>query len=516
MTDSTPDPATPGPATPDATSMAAAAELYRAALPPGEVEEFAVRGMDAVACAVWSVTLHPEQGSPGAGGHGYGQTEQEARVGALGEMTEVTRSAATLAERARETASYAELVRREGADRVVDPRELALEAGSEYDDDRRLSWWPMTRLSDDSSVWVPAEFVASTGADVPGGPPTGGWLTTIISNGLGAGAGPHARERAVGHALLELLQRDGNGLAFRAMDRGVVVDLDGITDPGVRELLDRLAAGGVRVLVKLASTELGLVNVYACGTGADEHNPIMATACGEAAHPDRERAVRKALLEFVAARTRKAFTHGPLDAVREAAPPGYVERYLESTPMDRAAEEGRALSAMLAWTGLDVAALRGLLDATVLSQRSTVALSTLPTSANLDSTALLADVSGRVQDAGMDVLVADFPSADGSVHAVKVVVPGLEVETMSYGRLGERGARRLLERDDDRGGLVVVGGAQPGAGWAQVHLTGAAQERLGGPAWLDRARVDAIVGELYPLYREPGRHAAALLRAGLA
>jgi ribosomal protein S12 methylthiotransferase accessory factor len=214
--------------TEDLRALEAVAELYRAALPPGEVEEFPVRGMDEVACAVWSVTLHPEQGSPGAGGHGYGATEQEARVGALGEMTEVTRSAATLAPLPRTTASYAELVRQQGPDRVVDPRELALEAGSPYDDDRPLSWWPTTRLSDGETVHVPAEFVASTGADVPAGPPAAGWLTTIISNGLGAGAGDQARERAVGHALLELLQRDGNGLSFRAMDRGVVVDLDGI------------------------------------------------------------------------------------------------------------------------------------------------------------------------------------------------------------------------------------------------------------------------------------------------
>ncbi|CAA9330931.1 MAG: FIG00799646: hypothetical protein [uncultured Frankineae bacterium] len=496
--------------------LEAAAAAYRAALPPGEVEEFPVRGLDPVECAVWSVTLHPEAGSPGAGGHGYGQTEQEARVGALGEMTEVTRSAATLAPQPRTTASYAELVRREGRDRVVDPRTLCLEAGSAYDDDRPLSWWPMTRLADGSSAWVPAEFVASTDADVPAGPPAPGWLTTIISNGLGAGAGAQARERAVGHALLELLQRDGNGLSFRAMDRGVVVDLDELADPGVRALLDQLAAGGVDVVVKLASTDFGICDVYAVGTGADEHNPVMATACGEAAHPDRERAVRKALLEFVAARTRKAFTHGPLDAVRAAAPPGYLERYTASTPLDRSAEEDRALSAMLAWTDLDVSALRDLLSSTVLSRRTSVALSALPTTTVGDSADLLADVSERLRAAGLDVLVADFPSPDGSVHAVKAVVPGLEVETMSYGRIGERGVRRLLDRDDDRAGMVAVGSAPPAPGWAPVHLTAEAQERLGGPAWLDRERVDAVVGALYPLYREPGRHAAPLLRAARA
>lgn len=491
----------------------AVAEVYRAALPPGEIEEFAVHGLDPVACAVWSVTLHPAPGSPGAGGHGYGVTPAQARVGALGEITEVTRSAAALAVRPRRTASYADLLRSEGSPRVVDPRTLCLEAGSRYDEHRPLSWWPMRRLSDGDDVWVPAEFVASTGADVPAGPPRGGWLTTIISNGLGAGAGDGARERAVGHALLELIQRDGNGLSFRAMDAGVVLDLDEVGDPDVRALLDRLAAGGVDVLVKLAGTQFGLANVYAVGAGADADNPIMVTACGEAAHPDRERAVRKALLEFVAARTRKAFTHGPLEAVRAVAPPGYLDRYLAATPMDRSAEERRALDAMLAWTALDAPALRGLLAGSVLSERRRVPLSSLPTSSAPGSGELLADVAGRLGAAGLEVLVADFPAPDGSVHAVKAVVPGLEVETMSYGRLGERGVRRLLARDDDRGALVAIGLVAPGPGWAAVHLPPDAQERLGGPAWLDRPRVDAVVGELYPLYREPGRHAAPLAAA---
>lgn len=494
--------------------LVAAASAYLAALPAGEVEEFAVRGLDPVECAVWSVTLHPSAGSPGAGGHGYGATEAEARVGALGEITEVTRSAATLAGLPRTVGSYAELVRAQGADRVLDPRELCLEAGSPYDEHRPLSWWPMTRLHDGATAYVPAEFVASTTADVPGGPPAPGWLTTIISNGLGAGTGEHGRARAVGHALLELVQRDGNGLSFRAMDTGVVVDLDEVADPAVRELLDRLAAGGVDVKVKLAGTEFGMVDVYAVGTGADDHNPVMATACGEAAHPDRERAVRKALLEFVAARTRKAFTHGPLDAVRAVAPPGYLDRYLASTPLDRSAEEPRALEAMVAWTSLEADALRRLLEGSVLSERQRVPLSALPTASPSGSEALLDEVSGRLRAAGLEAYVADFPSEDGSVHAVKAVVPGMEVETMSYGRIGERGVRRLLERDDDRAGLVSVGPVAPGPGWAAVHLTPAAEERLGGPAWLDRARVDAVVGALYPLYREPGRHAAPLAAAG--
>jgi ribosomal protein S12 methylthiotransferase accessory factor len=382
---------------------------------------------------------------------------------------------------------------------VADPRTLCLEAGSAYDDDRPLQWLPMTRLRDGERVLVPAELVASAPQDLPGAPPPGGWLTTVITNGQGAAfdAG-----RAVTHALLEVLQRDGNATTFRAMDTGVVVDLAGLRDPDALALLDRLDAAGIDVVVKLASTDLGVVDVYAVGCSRDrsEPVPVMATACGEAAHPDRDTAVRKALHEFASARSRKAFMHGPYEAVLPATPPGYLEHWRTGHPPERLVEEDRALDAMLAWTRMGTEALTGLLADTVLSRRSTVALTDLPTWRGED---LHAQVTGAVQAAGHDVLVELQPSV-GEAVAAKVLVPGLEVETMSYGRIGERGVRRLLERGEP---LVAVG-RDPG-GWARVHLTADAQARLGGPAWFDRAGVDRRVGALYALYREPGRHAVA-------
>src|SRR3712207_8585372 len=60
---------------------------------------------------------------------------------------------------------------------------------------------------------VPAELVASAPDDLPGTPPPGGWLTTVITNGQGAA---FDADRAVAHALLEVLQRDGNATSFRA------------------------------------------------------------------------------------------------------------------------------------------------------------------------------------------------------------------------------------------------------------------------------------------------------------
>ena len=145
-----------------------------------------------------------------------------------------------------------------------------------------------------------------------------------------------------------------------------------------------------------------------------------------------------------------------------------------------------------------------MVEATVLSRRSVVAFTDLPTSEATSGSALLQDVLRRLSAQGYDVLVADFSPSGVGVHAVKVVVPGLEVETVAYARIGERNARRLVEQGRDD--LVRVG-ARP-QGWSRIHLSADGERRLGGPAWLDRGALDAVAEGLLPLYREPSRHTA--------
>ena len=101
------------------------------------------------------------------------------------------------------------------------------------------------------------------------------------------------------------------------------------------------------------------------------------------------------------------------------------------------------------------------------------------------------------------MLVADLSPADGSVAAAKVLVPGLEVETMSYGRLGARNARRLIEA-----GSPLIQFGQPSATLKPVRMPPDEAERLNHPLF-DTAEADRIVGPLYPLYREPEAHHVA-------
>ena len=497
--------------------LTAVAESYRKALPEGEVAEFGISGLDHTGVPVWTAALWPRIGSgegsgygPFCNGVGYGLTEEAARTSAYGECVEAAGAWSNVGRMDRTRATHRELVREYGEDTVMDPATGCLPAGSGYTPEIKLDWVRVRRYPGGEPVLLPVEFVATRGADLPPDAPKP--LFTPVTNGLGAGLG---LDRALSHAVLEILQRDGNGLAFRALDRGISIGgLEDLADTGARELLERLDSEGISVTVKLAATDFGFTNVYAVGEDRDparEPHPLTLTACGEACHPDRDTAIRKAVAEFCASRSRKPFNHGPLAPIARLSPPGYVERFREQ-PLG--SEEDRSLTAMLEWLSLPREELRRKV-AGILGAERTVPYQELPTTRLSGGPAELMDLlRSRLSDEGFEVFYVDI-SPDGSatsdsvnpVTAVKAVVPGLEVETLSYGRIGSRNLDRLLERDL---GLVGLGPPPADRPRARRILLTEAEEARRGPAWFDYAAAESVVGDLYPLYREPGRHVAAL------
>ena len=484
-----------------------AAAAYVASMPEGRVELFPLTPLDSTGVSCWNTIFLNADGTRWHGvaphGVGYGVDDASAIIGTTGELAEAVHSATEIHRTERRVSSYDALRAAVGARHVADPLTLCLPAGSAVDGGTTLEWVPARRWPGGETVWLPTDIAACSVGDLsPGYEP----FTTPITNGLGAGP---TLDFAIGHGICELLQRDGNGTGFRAMDRGIVLDLgDGPADPRTRALLARLDALGIEVIPKFATTEFGTANVYCVGAerdGVAAPYPIMVTAAGEAASLDREHALRKAVFEFAAARMRKVFSHAPLADIEGVAPPGYLDRFRAYHTLG--GEESRSLRAMVEWLRLDQAELKGRLADTVLSRRSVQRFDALPTwDGPLAGTPLVAELSRRFAAVGMEILYFDWspPHAPG-VHVVKAVVPGLEVETMSYHRIGERGVRKLLERDSP---LVGLGAPPPGA--APVRLPAGAAERLGGPAWLDVAAVDRIVGGLYPLYREPEVHSAPI------
>ena len=474
------------------------AALFRASMPAGaEIASFRIDSLDRLGIPVVQANLiSPDR--PTIIGHGYGFTEAEAATGALGELCEEVHVGAWVKRQTPVQASHAALVARLGEAGVADPLTLCLPAGSDYDPDTVRAWLPARRYPTDETVLVPLEWVAIAQYQMGERP----GLITPITNGLGAGLD---LDHAIAHGVMELLQRDGNVLTYRAFDAGQVVTVEDGLDPDCDALRRLLREAGIDVTVKLASTEFGIANLYVVG---DDHGavslPIQITACGEAAHPNRVRGLRKALLEFIGSRSRKAATHGPIGLLRDLLPPASFARQLAVA--EARDEEPRALDTMADWIGQDAPELRRRLQDTVFLKRAQLVFDDLPdVGEDLGGSRSRLDwLTRRLGAEGLEILWVDCSPAGSPVRAVKVIVPGLESETMSYHRLGWRGVARLRARGD---ALVAD---RPAEGFRPVRLRPADADRAGGPAFLDTASIDARVELVYPLYREANPLSAQL------
>ena len=471
--------------------------------------------LDRTGVPAWMVGLFLDEahGLKGAmpSGYGYGTTDGQAIIGAVAEIAEMICPTLRLREEPRRIASTDAMFAEFGRSLVADPLTLGLPAGSPVTRSTSLAWIQATRARTGERVWVPMDVAACDFFELPENYQP---FTTLITNGLGAG--PDV-EWAVGHGLLECLQRDGNGLLFRALDQGVLLDVEG-ADVGedARSLLSKLDGLGIQVLPKFATDEFGLTNLYVVGHDRGEPRvPIMLSACGEACDPDPRRALHKALLEFCSARVRKTYGHGPMAEPMRVAPPGYVDDFVRTALPSLELEESRALRAMMDWTDMGAADLKRALDGSVFSVRSKKPFASLP-GADRPASPEPSDTRSRgrvarerLEAAGFDVLYVDCSPRHGGFGVVKVIVPDLEVETMSYYRIGERNTRKLILRCSP---LIVFGDETETR--RPVRLSPEAVDRLrpltgGRQPLFDTAEADRAVGPLYPLYREPEAHHVA-------
>ena len=481
-----------------------AVALYREALGLDEVFEFPLTPLDTTGIPVWSAATWID--GEFCGGIGYGETDDRARTGAWGELAEgvfVHRLHSDLATR---RATYRAL--REGGADAVDPLRLRLPVGTDYTEDTERLWVQARRVGQGGAAWVLLDEAVAHGYNLPDGYRP---LYTPITNGLGAG---DTRERAVSHGLLELVQRDASSVGYRAFDRGLVIDLEGVKDPVSREWIDRLQGAGITLMAKLADTPLGIPVIYVEGRERDLDampHPLVLTGAGEGAHPDRERALRKALLEYGASRVRKRFAHGPLSDLDGAVPADYLARVREAGV---APEEGRATDAVAEWAGLDAREQLRRLEGTWFREAERLPFDAVPShDVGDDPAALVAFVTERLADAGLEAFAVDLSPPGSPVSVVKTIVPGLEVETVTYHRIGPRNLRRLLDRIRAGDPIVhpdLVGVGRPPAEAQAVPLAPEDEAALGGPAWVHLDLVEEALGPLYAMYREPAEHVVGL------
>ncbi len=213
-------------------------------------------------------------------------------------------------------ATYREL--REVAE-VVDVEQLPRPSWSRFHPDLSILWIEGTDVIGGGRIWVPYECVHLDFRS-PGPQGTG----CFLANGTGLAAGNHVLE-AVSHALCEVVERDAFALwderapADRVARR---IDLDTITDPGCRALLDTCERAGVGVAASDLTTDVGLPVFSA--TIVDRRSDVLRrlpAAIGGGSHPDRGIALSRALTE--AAQSRLTLIAGSRDdCPPEPLPPG--------------------------------------------------------------------------------------------------------------------------------------------------------------------------------------------------
>ena len=486
---------------------------FQGAIAGGDAHEFELTPLDRLGIPLWGAFVWADDGDF-SDGFGYGAGDLGARVSAWGEVLENYYATKSLRTMPRTAASYAKIIGQ--GERAVNPIKLCLDAGADYSPDKQIIWTQGFSYPNEEKIWLPLESAAIASGDIADEIAPENYLLTPITNGLGAGANT---AQGLAHGILEQVQRDGDSATFRAMDEGVKIELDRVENEETRRLLRLLDEKNIEIIAKLAGISCGMAVIYVVGYDReidDAPFQLSLSACGEAAHPNREIALSKALREYVSSRARKRFMHGSLEDMKRVAPEKYSSRVLGD---EIGGDESRALKSVLEWLKMSRREFFETIKSPLFDVRSTVKFSELPTVSAEEINSpqkMLELLAARMKTENLEIYYADFTPANADYAVVKAIVAGLEVETMSYNRIGRRNLERLLERgkrEPKFADLVGIGDAKKPSDALKIHLTKEDEKAFGGAAWLSPSAIERAVGKLYALYREPNGHTTGKILA---
>jgi ribosomal protein S12 methylthiotransferase accessory factor len=270
---------------------------------------------------------------------------------------------------------------------IVDVAALPRSETSRWQPDLRILWAEGVDIVTRSPAWVPYELV-HTDYTLP--LPTGSGCFPMTSNGLASGNVP---AEAIGHALCELIERDGATLWYHrtaAARADTRVDLASVDHAACRSVIARFEGAGVDIIVWDTTSDVGVPS-FMCVISDDDLHGALGAGC----HPDRAIALLRALTE--AAQSRLTYVSGARDDM-------YRRAYARYANAD-AREHHKALLA----------------DPPVRSFGS------VPT---FEGRTLDADVDwlvAQLRQAGLDqVVVVDLTRPDIRIPVVRAIVPGLE------------------------------------------------------------------------------------------
>lgn len=296
---------------------------------------------------------------------------------------------------------------------LADPERLPRLCTSHFTSDAALLWVEGVDVCSARPLWVPYELVHQN-YTLPLPPGTGCFV--LSSNGLASGNVPG---EAVAHGLCEVIERDAKSLwrlGSLAQQDATGIDLDTVTDPVCRGLLDAYERAGVAVGVWEMTSDVG-VAAFTCVIVDRQMDPFrpLGPAEGMGCHPRREVALCRALTE--AAQARLTLIAGSRDDNNRARYRSAHKASLNEYVLER------------------------------LQPPRSRAFAEVPSQAHENPLAEVAQLIESLNRAGFDqVVVVDLTKPEFGIPVARVIVPGLEPYHHIPGyRPGPR-AERYLQR----------------------------------------------------------------------
>ena len=182
--------------------------------------------------------------------------------------------------------------------RLVNVDRLPAMRGSVFHRSLPILWVEGVDLMDQGKTWLPYELV-HTYYTRPA--PAGSGCFAQSSNGLASGN--HALE-ALSHAICEIIERDASSLWYqqcRARRDATRLDPDSIDDDSCRDLITRIRAAGLSVVIWNTTSDIGIPS-FECAI-LDRPGTFAHPGLGAGCHPDKSVALARALVEAVQVRT---------------------------------------------------------------------------------------------------------------------------------------------------------------------------------------------------------------------
>jgi YcaO-like protein with predicted kinase domain len=341
---------------------------------------------------------------------GKGLTLDAARCSGVMESIEVWH-----AERPLLSLQHATLAEMRARHRVLDVSSLPHLCNRTFDDNKPVLWCEGSDLLNGRTVWVPFEVV-HTRFTLPLPPCSG----SLMHGSNGLASGNHKLE-ALTHGLCELIERDAVSLWHCLDDNGIDatrIDLNTVTDGPCREVIDKIQAADVKLVVWDVTSDVG-VPTFRCEVidkTLDPARPCFPGA-GSGCHPTRAIALLRALTEAV--QTRLTLITGARDDLQ-------VSNFSRSADAD---EHARVMTRMT----------------------RAGALADFRTRTSHESDAFHEDIVWileRLSAVGIrEVVAVDLTRPEFNIPVVRTVVPGLEgIHVLPGYTPGIRLTRKLQER----------------------------------------------------------------------